>query len=254
MSQVLDPRFNDIAVTLAYLLPGNLPSSRTVMLSVQNGEGECWFDPAQMPAPGAITQGTLVFASDGTFTAAPTFPRYAPLTIRITGADLCFHVRQGQLVNFALVDGDETLVRFYCTGPWTAALSYRVTWPSHNQSQLELIVTRVNALDMDDVSGRPRETTLELYRLKGSITGLPGLFRKQPNSDVVSSDKVLLKRANDGELIVQLHGARMEWDFANSLLRVIRLYSGQGALASLRLPALAGSGTGVSAAFAATIS
>jgi len=254
MSQVFDPRFNNIALTLAYLLPGNLPSSRTVTLTVPNGEGECYFDPALMPVPGTITSGTLTLASDGTYTAAPTFPRYAPLTLGITGADVCFQVRQGQVVNVALVDGDETMLRLYCTGPWSAALSYQLTWPTDNASQLKLSLTRTNALDIDDVTGQPRQTTLELYRRNGSIVGLPGVDRKLPNSDVVSSDKVVFKRDNTGVLTLQLHGARLEWDFASGLLAAVRIYAGQGPIASLRLPRLAGNGTGVSAAFAATVS
>jgi hypothetical protein len=247
MPQVFDPRFNNIALTFAYLLPGGLPSSRTVTLRVREGEGETWLDPAITPTLGSITQGTLTIASE-------TFPRYAPLTMTLTGADLSFQVRQGQIINFALVDDDETMLRLYCTSPWSAALSYQLTWPTDNSGQLKLILTRINALDIDDVTGQPRQTSLELYRLAGSIVGLPGGFRKVGATDVVKNDTVTLKRNGNGELKLQASGVRMEWDFAGGLLNALRVFDSRGKLASLRLPALAGQGSGVSAAFLDTLS
>ncbi len=247
MPQVFDPRFNNIALTFAYLLPGGLPSSRTLTLRVREGEGETWLDPAVTPTLGSITQGTLTIASE-------TFPRYAPLTMTLTGADLCFQVRQGQIINFSLADGDETMLRLYCTSPWSAALSYQLTWPTDNSGQLKLILTRINALDIDDVTGQPRQTSLELYRLSGSIAGLPGGFRKVGSTDVVSNDKVTLMRDSNGELKLQASGMRMEWDFAGGLLNALRVFDSRGKLASLRLPALAGQGSGVSAAFLDTLS
>ncbi len=247
MPQVFDPRFNNIALTFAYLLPGGLPSSRTLTLRVREGEGETWLDPAVTPTLGNITQGTLTIASE-------TFPRYAPLTMTLTGADLCFQVRQGPIINFSLVDGDETMLRLYCTSPWSAALSYQLTWPTDNSGQLKLILTRINALDIDDVTGQPRQTSLELYRLSGSIVGLPGGFRKVGSTDVVSNDKVTLMRDSNGELKLQASGMRMEWDFAGGLLNALRVFDSRGKIASLRLPALAGQGSGVSAAFLDSLS
>jgi hypothetical protein len=247
MPVVFDPRYNNIVLTFAYLLPGGLPSSRTMTLRVRQGEGQTWLDPAVTPTLGSITQGTLTIASE-------TFPRYAPLTMTITGADLCFQVRAGQIVNFALIDGDETLSRLYCTGPWSAAVSYTLTWPSDNLGQLKLVLARINALDIDGVTNLPRQTSLELYRLTGSIVGLPGGFRKVASSDVVSSDKVILQRDTNGELKLQAHGVRMEWEFIAGLLSALRIFDSSGKLASLRLPTLAGQGTGVSAAFMDTLS
>jgi hypothetical protein len=259
MPQVFDPRFNNIALTFAYLLPGGLPSSRTVTLRVREGEGETWLDPAVTPTLGSITQGTLTIASESITRETLTignvsFPRYAPLTMTLTGADLSFQVRQGQIINFALTDGDETMLRLYCTSPWSAALSYQLTWPADNSGQLKLVLTRINALDIDDVTGQPRQTSLELYRLAGSIVGLPGASRKVGATDVVKNDTVTLKRNGNGELRLQASGVRMEWDFAGGLLNALRVFDSRGKLASLRLPALAGQGSGVSAAFLDTLS
>jgi hypothetical protein len=234
---VFDPRYNNLIITLTHLLPGNLPSSHTLTLTIRNGEGEAWLDPAVTPTSGMITRGKLVLASE-------SFPRFAPLTLTLTGADLSFLVRQSQVLNFSLVDGAQTMLRLLCSGLWTAAHSYRLTWPAPPYQNPYLILTRINAADGN------RETPLIINVLKGSIAGLPGGFRKVGTTDVVSNDRVQVLRANDGELTLQLHGARMEWDFANGVMVRLRVFESRGPIANLMLPDLSGAGVSVSVAFA----
>jgi hypothetical protein len=240
-SPVFDPRYNNLIVTLTYLVYGNLPSSRTLTFKIRNGEGEVWLDPSVTPTLGTITKGTLVLASE-------SFPRFAPMTLTLTGADLSFLVRQSQVLNFSLIDGGETMLRLVCTNFWTAAYRYRLTWPSTPFQFPSVILTRINGADSD------RETSLQINVIKGSIGGLPGGFRKQTSSDVVSNNQVQLLRAVDGELKLQLHGARMEWVFNNSTLTGLRVFDSKGPIAKLKVPDVSASGVSVSAAFMDTLS
>jgi hypothetical protein len=245
MPQEFDPRYNNLALTLTYPAYGNLAGSRTLTMSVRNGEGQVWLDTGVTPTIGTITQGMLTLASE-------TFPRFAPLTLTLTGADLCFLVRNGQLVHFALVDGAETLLRLYCTSLWTAAYSYQLDWPTVPSPQDRLVLTRLNGADIDGLTKQPRASAMELYRLKGTIQGQPGASRRFPNSDVVRSDKVVLARASDGELVLQLHGGRMEWDFAGGVLTALRAFGSSGPVANTRVLGI-DAGASISVAFLDTV-
>jgi hypothetical protein len=235
MPHVFDPRHNNLAVSLTYLRPGQLPGQRDLSLQVTNGEGQVWLDPAVTPTIGAITQGRLVIASEH-------FPRFAPLTLRLTGADLRFHVRRGLLLNFELVADQATPLRLHCTGLWTAAYRYRLRRPPDKD---KVIVTRINSVDND------RETSLEIDVLKGSLDPSPGF--EQDTNGIVNYGKLDLRRANDGELKVQMHGARMEWDFANGVLSALRVFDSRGAIANLWVLDMSGAGIAVTAALMDTL-
>jgi hypothetical protein len=120
-------------------------------------------------------------------------------------------------------------------------------------TQDRLILTRVNGAEIDGATGRPRESEIAIYLKKGVISGMPGVGRKLPNSDIVSNDRVVLVRAVDGELKLQLHGARMEWDFADGALAAIRAYGSDGPIANLRVLNVADAGALVSVALADTV-
>lgn len=234
MSQVFDPRYNNLIINLTHLRFGNLPGSRDLTLRVTNGEGQTWLDPAVIPTIGTITQGKLVIASE-------SFPRFAPLTMTLTGADLRFLVRRGRLLNFELIAQRETLLRLHCTGLWTAAYRYRLTWPAENK----VIVTRIDGVDND------RETSLEINVLKGSVETSPGF--EQGSNKVVAYGKLELRRDVDGELKLQMHGARMEWDFANGVMTGLRVFDSRGAVANLRILDLSGAGVSITAALMDTL-
>jgi hypothetical protein len=234
---VFDPRYNNLVLGLTYRTAGGLPSSRAVTLRVVNGEGQVWLDPATTPTIGTITAGTLVIASE-------SFPRYAPLTMTLSGADLGFTVRLGQLLNFALVDGRETLLRLHCSSLMTAAYAHHLKVAPVGGG---LTLTRVNRGDAD------RTTTLNIEVLQGAIAGLPGKFRRELDGAVLD-DRVLLQRDAGGVLKLRFHGARMEWLFEGGRMSALRVFDSQGALASLRLLNLSGAGVAVSAALMDTLS
>ena len=233
MSQVFDPRYNNLILNLTYLRFGNLPGSQDLTLRVTNGEGQTWLDPAVIPTIGTIAQGTLVIASED-------FPRFAPLTMTLTGADLRFLVRRERLLNFGLIARRETLLRLHCTGLWTAAYRYRLTWPLENR----VIVTRINGVDDD------RETSLEINVLKGSVEASPDF---EETTDVVTYGKLELRRGDDGELKLQMHGARMEWDFANGVMTGLRVFDSQGAIANLSILDMSGAGVSITVALMDTL-
>ena len=95
---VFDPRYNNILLGFSYLKFGQQPASGEMTLRVEEGEGEVWFEPGVLPTMGSIQQGTLVVASE-------CFPRFAPLTMTLTGADLCFNVRLKHVVSFGVLNG-----------------------------------------------------------------------------------------------------------------------------------------------------
>jgi hypothetical protein len=236
---VFDPRYNRLLINLSYLRPNNLPGSRDMTLRVRNGEGQVWLDPATTPVIGTVTEGRLVIASEN-------FPRYAPLSMTLTGADLMFHVRQGRVLSFGLVAQGETLFRLLCANPWLAAYRYELRRPAPNR----LILSRFNQADED------RETQLEINVVKGAdpdpITGQRGGARTQPDGKVLV-DKVLVRRADDGELRVQLHGARMEWDFAAGVMSAFRVYDSRGIIGAFSVLGQVGAGVGVTVSFLDTI-
>ena len=55
------------------------------------------------------------------------------------------------------------------------------------------------------------------------------------------------------QLTLQMHGARMEWDFANGVMTGLRVFDSQGAVANLRLLDLSGAGVTVTAALMDTL-
>ena len=232
--QVFDPRYNNIVLNLTYLRFGNLPGSQDLTLKVTNGEGQTWLDPAVIPTIGTITEGTLVIASE-------SFPRFAPLTLTLTGADLRFLVRRERLLNMQLIARRETLLRLHCTGIWTAAYRYRLTQPQESR----VIVTRINGVDDD------RETSLEIDVLKGSVEGSVDL-ELGPSKQVIYG-KLDLRRDDDGELVLRMHGARMEWDFAGGVMTGLRVFDSQGAIANLRILDMSGAGVSVTAALMDTL-
>lgn len=235
MPQVFDPRYNNLAVGLTYLQRGQHAGRRDLTLQITNGEGQVWLDPTETPTIGRITQGGLVIASEN-------FPRFAPLTLTLTGADLRFHVRRGLLLNVELVAGQATPLRLHCTGLWTAAYRYRLHAP---QGQNKVIVTRINSVDGD------RETSLDIHVRKGSIVPSPDY--EQASNGAVSYGILALRRAGTGELTLQMHGARMEWDFANGRLTGMRVFDSRGAIAHLSLLDLSGANIAVTAELSDTL-
>jgi hypothetical protein len=243
---VFDPRYNNLVISVNYRRAGSrLPGSRDLTLKVAEGEGECWLDSPVMPVAGPITAGHLVMASE-------SFPRYAPLTLTLTGADLAFQVRRAQVLNLALTDGRETIAQFFCNGFWTAPYRYQLRWLGPKK---RVIFSRLNWADMDGVTKQPRETKLEISVLdgKGEIVGALGDFGKDPQTGLVVFNKVLLRRAADGELKVQLHGARIEWDFRNGVVVGLRVFDSQGAIANLRMLDRSGARVGMNMAFMDTL-
>ncbi len=226
---VFDPRYNSLLLGLTYRGAAGLPSSRDMTLRVSNGEGQVWLDPAVTPTIGTITDGTLVIASE-------SFPRFAPLTLSLTGVDLSFLVRHRQLLSLALCDSREAMLRLHCTGLWTAAYAYSLAVPDPDI----LRITRRNGADSD------RTTALRIELLQGSIVGRPGKFRREATGTVID-DRVTLKR-DDGTLKLRFHGARMECRFAGGRLSALRIFDSQGPIAMLGLVNLAGAGVAVSAA------
>jgi hypothetical protein len=235
MPHVFDPRFNNLVLRLRHQTPGQTLVDRELTLRITDGEGQVWLDPAETPTIGTITQGRLVIASED-------FPRFAPLSLTLTGADLRFHVRRGLLLNFEMVAHQATALRLHCTGLWTAAYRYRLRRPT---GQNRVTVTCINGVDGD------RETSLDLHVLKGTLEASPGL--EQDTSGVVSYGKLDLRRAGDGELRMQMHGARTEWDFANGLLTGLRVFDSQGAIAAFWMLDLSEAGVAVSAGLMDTV-
>jgi hypothetical protein len=237
---VFDPRYNNILFNFAYRNFGGIPGSREMTLNVRNGEGEVWLDPSVTPVAGTITDGTLVMASE-------SFPRYAPLSMTITGADLCFHVRQGRLLSFAFVRRGDILMRLLCTNFLRAAYRYEVQRSGNTQ----LILSRYNQADGD------RATHLEMNVTKGAapepIGGMIGGGRIDQQTGKVLVDKLLVRRAADGELKLQFHGARFEWQFAGGALRAVGVYDSRGKIGIFSVLPQAGAGVAVTAAFSDTL-
>jgi len=216
-----------ILLGLTYLRPGQFPASRDVELSVTPGEGSMLLDPNTPPALGTLQQGRLVIASE-------SFPRFAPLTLTLAGADLRFSTRNGRLLGFTLRDRGEDCLKLSCRGIYRAAFRYKLFWVPENR----ITVRRFNSLDGD------RETHLSLNVLKGSVgAGGPG-FEKLASGEV-RWGSLEIRRAADGELKLQLHGARMEWDVAGGTIVGLRAYGSRGAVGHFNL--FDHSGAGVTA-------
>jgi hypothetical protein len=243
---VFDPRYNNLMISVNYRRAGSgLPGSRDLTLKVTEGEGECWLDAPAMPVLGPVTEGRLVMASE-------SFPRYAPLTLSLTGADLVFLVRDRQVLNLALTDGREMIAQFFCNGLWTAPYRYQLRWLA---SAKRVVLSRLNWAELNGVTHQPRETRLEINVVdgKGEIVGALGDFGIEPQTGLVIDNQIVVRRAADGELKLQLHGARMEWDFRNGVVVGLRVFESQGAIANLRLLDRSAARIGMSVAFMDTL-
>ncbi|MBI4604966.1 MAG: hypothetical protein HY721_23640 [Planctomycetes bacterium] len=221
------------------LRPGQLPASHDVTLSVAPGEGQALLDPNEPPTLGTITRGRLVIASE-------SFPRFAPLTFTLTGADLCFTVRRRRLLSFAVRDRDEDFLRLHCSSLWKAAYLHRLFLPFKKR----VVVTRVNlaaggcgAASLDfgppDVECR---SALQIDVLQGEI-GVSPDFAKGLKG-LVQDGKVELRRDAQGELKLQMHGARMEWELARGVLVGLRVHDSRGTVANLSVLDHSGAGVG----------
>lgn len=216
-----------ILLGLTYLRPGQFPASRDVQIAVTPGEGAMLLDPNTPPALGTLQQGRLVIASE-------SFPRFAPLTLTLAGADLRFVTRNGRLLSFALRDRGEDSLKISCQGIYRAAFRYALHWVPETRVTLR----RFNSLDGD------RETRLALNVLKGSIAPGGAGFEREATGRI-RWGALEIRRAADGEMKLQLHGARMEWDVANGTLTGLRVYDSRGVVGHFNL--FDHSGAGVTA-------
>ena len=206
-----------VLLGLTYLRPGQFPATRDVLLAVAPGEGQMLLDPEMPPALGTVQAGRLVIASEN-------FPRFAPLTLTIAGADLRFRVRSGRLLSFAMRHQGEDCLRLACPSLYRAAYRHTLTWRPENQ----LTIRRFNSLDGD------RETHLSVTVLKGSIAvGEPG-FEKDAGG-LVRWGSLDVRRAAGGQLQLQFHGARMEWAVVGGTVVGLRLYDSLGPVAQFHL-------------------
>jgi len=226
------------------LRPGQFPRSRDVSLTIAPGEGRARLDPDEPPTLGTITQGRLVLESE-------SFPRFAPLTLTLTGADLVFRVRDRRLVQLTFQDGREPLLRLYCTGIFRAAFLHRLFQPLDDR----LVVTRTNTLseDCDDQTASGYlsrdvhcRTVLAVHLLEGALVTSPDYSKGLQH--VVEWGAVELRRSGSGILKLQLHGARLVCDIARGNLAGLRVYDSRGPVANLSF--LDASGAGVSASVA----
>jgi hypothetical protein len=234
MAEIFDPRYSNLALSLTFLHAGQLPASHDFTFVIANGQGQVSLEPAQMPVIGTITQGKLVISSEN-------FPRFAPLTVTLTGVDLRFHVRRRLLLNFEIVERTEPLLRLHCTGLWKAAYLYRLDWPADDQ----VTITRVNAVDNN------RETALNIYVTKGTVEPSPGA-EKEPDGQVTYG-KVHLRRSSDGDLKLRMHGARMEADIRNGVVTGLRISDSLGAIASFQILDWSAAGVGMSVSLLDTL-
>ena len=230
-----------LLISVAYLRPGQLPATHDVTLSVAPGQGRIALEPDVPPTLGTISNGTLVIESE-------TFPRFAPLTLTISGADCSFRVRQGRLIAFALHRSSEDLLRMHCTSVWTAAYRYRLAWPATTD---RVEVTRLDGVNKG-LDGKDWETTLAVHVLEGTVAG-SGDFSRLPDNTTVRYGRVLLRRAASGDLTLQMHGARMEWGFADGVWVETRIFDSQGAVAHLQTLDLARAGIAASVAVVDTL-
>ncbi len=236
---VFDPRFNNLLFSVNYLRVGShVPTSRDFTVKVTSGEGQVWLDPApiSLPVVGTDIQGTLVMASE-------SFPRFAPLTLTIEGADLYFQVREGQVVGWGFSAGGEEILRLRCSNLWTSAIIHRLIWPPGDQ---RLILMRTNA-----VVGWERQFEIQL--LKGSIAGQVGGFRKEVGTNRVLSDRVVLQRASDGELKLRLHAARFELHFSEGYVVGFGVFDGFGRIARMGILSMPQGPVSLGVSFLSTI-
>ena len=94
---VNDSRYRNITLSVSYLHLGQNPASGEMSIRLKDGEGEAWYTPGYLPVEGSIQDGQLIYSSE-------CFPRFAPLTLTITGADLRFHVRSRQVLSFSFIN------------------------------------------------------------------------------------------------------------------------------------------------------
>jgi hypothetical protein len=234
---VNDPRYRNLLVSLSWLRPGQLPATGEFTLRFKEGEAETWYEPGYLPTLGAIQEGTLVTSSE-------CFPRFAPLTFTIAGADLCFLIRGRQLVSFCIADGRETMMRLLCTGFWNAAWRHEVYI---DDDPKRLRVRRING-----VAAGERSADLELNVLRGEFSPLScgAILASQP----IYQERLFIRRDEEGEIEIQLHGARMEWVFRDGLLHRLRLFGSHGMVSDFNVIDQSGAGVTASVAFSDTLS
>jgi hypothetical protein len=221
-------------IGLSYLVPGQLPGSRDVTLSIKPGEGTALLEPGVTPDLGTIQEGRLILASE-------TFPRFAPLSLTLTGADLRFATRAGRLLSFTMRDGGQDCLRLNCSGVWSAAWRHKLVL----RPQDRVVVSRIHSLQNDD------ETPLELNLLAGSIWKSRDI--QMGNGGLVEFGKVELRRDAAGELKLQLHGARFELTFGGGTLVGLRAFDSRGLVASLHVLDHTGAAVGVTVAVVDTL-
>jgi hypothetical protein len=220
---VADPRYRNVLLTLNHLRPGQVAESVAIHLRVEEGGGEAWYTPDYLPTLGSLQSGTLVLSS-------PCFPRYAPLTLTIEGADLCFTVRNRQTLGVCLVDGLDELLRIRCTNFIRAAQRLRlraqvskVELPDESTRSFQRLRLRSENL----ASGQSIVIDTDVVRGKLGILACAAV---DPDGTSVD-DRVSLRRDANGELRWRLHAARMELDFRDGALHGLRLFGAAGQLA-----------------------
>jgi hypothetical protein len=212
----------------AFQHPGQLPASRDVMLSLTPGEGQMLLDPLTPPDIGTVEEGRLVIASE-------SFPRFAPLTLTLAGADLRFTVRSGKVLKAALRHRGDEMLRLYCNDIWQAAYRHQITWVFADRVTL----SRFNSMDGD------RETALEVRVLAGSVVPSVDLEKSNPGG-VVGQGWLELRRGAGGQLKLQMHGARLELSIHKGVLVGLRAFDSKGEVAAVHLLNLSGGGLGAS--------
>jgi len=90
---------------------------------------------------------------------------------------------------------------------------YRLKWLKPVN---RLVLSRINQVDQN------RETPLEINCLKGAIAGGPGLRRIDANGTVVTDGVMVLRDPASGEIVLQLHGARLVLDFSQGRLTALQ--------------------------------
>jgi hypothetical protein len=208
MSLVYRHRPDNLALQLTDVLRGQPPGNPEVALRVTSGGDRVRRDVFVTPTFGPARPGRLVIARD------------TPLAVTLTGTDLRFHVRRELLLTLELRAGPAAALRLHCAGLRAAAYSYRLRWPG----QQKVALTRLNP----ETDG---QTSLDISVRKGMLVPSPGLLRD--TDGLVIYGNLSLHPATDGELTLEMSGARMEWDFVHGVLSAVRVFDRGGKIASL---------------------